>query len=293
MTTTTATHRGAVANPLEHASQLSQWFFLWAWPLLALGSQRPLEPEDLPDLLPEDSSSVNRQTMAALLEGLTSGSTQTNTNQSFIKPTSLFRILLRDYFQTTWYAQILLVISMVFRIGQALALRFLLNELEQPSQDEETTTSSSSSTSAAGRAYTSAAVMIVCGFGVFVTKQRQFFLTYRKGMQTRVGLVACLYHKTLDLSSTQTTTTSSSHGSNESAGHAMNLASNDVERFVMASIMGMYLVWGPLEALLILGLGIYIMGAAFAAGFGLFMIVLLPLQFYLSQLFAHLRQQVS
>ncbi|CAB9519042.1 Multiple drug resistance-associated protein-like transporter 1 [Seminavis robusta] len=249
------------ANPLTVASQFSKWFFLWAWPLLELGSTRPLQEEDLPHVPEEDSSRANLHSIQSLL----------HENNNSTTPKSLFRILARHYLRTTGFAQLLLATSMISRLIQVLALRTLLNQLDDQEGGD------------AHMAYGAAAVMVVCGFVTFTAKQRQFFITYRTGMQLRIGLIANIYHKSFQLPSVNSV----------SAGQVTNLASNDVERFLMACVTGLYLVYGPLEAMLILGIGVSMMGWSFAAGFGLFMGVLLPLQFHLSHQFATLRAQVA
>jgi ABC transporter transmembrane region len=259
------------SNPLESASLLSKLFFLWVWPLLKLGVSRPLQQEDLPCLLPDDTSHHNRELVLELF-AMARQQQQEVPDRDNNNKSSFFFVLAKHYATSLWFAQILLVISMMARIGQVLAFQRLLDQLEQTRDDADPTV------------YYCATIMIVCGAIVFLCKQQQFFLTYRKGVQLRLGLVAAIYSKAHTLPSAS---------SGVSAGQISNLASNDVERYLMATVVGFYLWWGPFESLLILGVGITIIGPAFAAGFGLFMTVLLPLQFYLSQLFAKVRHQVA
>ena len=94
--------------------------------------------------------------------------------------------------------------------------------------------------------------------------------------------IAAVYNKTLRLPS---------NGS-ISNGMAMNLASNDVERFIMASLFISYLVWGPLEAIVVLVIGINILGPAFAFGYVLLALIF-PAQFYLSKQFATFRHKIA
>lgn len=291
--TPTATDPAAAAaadkrppSPLQDASLLSRWFFSWAWPLLKLGKERPLQEEDLPHILPEDSSRYNRDHLLFLHQ---------LANQSQAHSSSLFRQLVCDYLRKTWLAQSLLVISMVARIVQALALRRLLDQFDRE-DSAQTTSTSSDRASSVRTAYLCAATIAICGSLVFTCKQHQFFRNYRAGMQYRSGTVAVLYQKTLRLPSIASNSSvmfSSSASSSSSSGQLLNLASNDAERFMLASVMGIYLIWGPIEAIAILGVGYSIVGPAFCAGFGLFMMVVLPLQWYLSRVFAKLRQQVS
>ena len=77
-----------------------------------------------------------------------------------------------------------------------------------------------------------------------------------------------------------------------SIGQTMNLVSNDVERFLLAALYGPSIIWGPLQALAILTVGLYLNGPAFAIGVGMFLFVLIPGQTYLSRRFVSLRSKV-
>lgn len=163
-----------------------------------------------------------------------------------------------------------MVASSASRIAQAMALGLLLQQFGANRDGKN-------------EGYVYVAILIVCGAIFMLAKQRQFFLTYRHGMQVRIGLVAALYDKVLNLPAGTT-----------DAAHATNLCSNDVERFLMASVVGLFLWWGPVEAVVILVLGCRTLSTAgFGAGFAVFMAVLLPMQFWLSRLFARTRHQVA
>jgi ATP-binding cassette subfamily C (CFTR/MRP) protein 4 len=73
----------------------------------------------------------------------------------------------------------------------------------------------------------------------------------------------------------------------------MNLASNDVERFLMACLFGSFIFWAPIQSIAILIIGCFILGPAFAAGFGLLVGVFVPLQYYLSGRFTHYRSKIA
>lgn len=105
-------------------------------------------------------------------------------------------------------------------------------------------------------------------------------------MQIRIGLVATLFDKALNLSSTDSSLQS------VNAGQLTNLASNDVERFLSAAIPSLYLILGPLEAIAILIVGLHVIGPVFAVGHGIFL-MLVPLQFYLGRRFVQFRSQVA
>ena len=180
---------------------------------------------------------------------------------------------MKDYYKTTRFAQCLLVLNSASKIGQAIALGLLMEQftiVPTNSGDAdgaaalfEANRTSASSSSRTKEGYIWCIVLIACGLITFPTKQRLYFELYRKGMQIRVGLVATLYDKALRLCSTSSSSSSSHNGessSSSSAGKLTNLASNDVERFVLASIPSLYLVVGPVEAVVILVIGVNILG---------------------------------
>ena len=105
-------------------------------------------------------------------------------------------------------------------------------------------------------------------------------------MQLRVSCVAMIYNKSLKLSSTHQET-------NASSGRIMNLASNDVERFLLAALFISHLIWSPIQSIAILIVGWIQMGPSFAVGFCLLIFGFVPLQFYLSNRFSLLRSKIA
>ena len=105
-------------------------------------------------------------------------------------------------------------------------------------------------------------------------------------MQLRVSCVAAIYNKSLKLSSTHQET-------NASSGRIMNLASNDVERFLLAALFISHLIWSPIQSIAILIVGCVQMGPSFAVGFCLLIFGFVPFQFYLSNRFAFLRSKIA
>ncbi|CAJ1947895.1 unnamed protein product [Cylindrotheca closterium] len=253
--------RNRSPSPLIDASIPQKLLFGWAWPLLKLGSQRPLQEVDLPNVHPEDSSHYNRKYIDTLWTRARNSDNR-----------GLGYALLKDYYASTRFPQCILILNSAAKIGQAIALGLLM---EQFTQD---------ASSAPQTGYFWCAVMVGCGLIAFPTKQRLYFEMYRKGMQVRVGLVALIYDKSIRLASSSSSTMS--------AGKLTNLASNDVERFLLASIPSLYLALGPIEAIVILVVGIYTTGPVFAVGHGLFLL-LVPLQVYLGRRFVRFRSEVA
>jgi len=102
-------------------------------------------------------------------------------------------------------------------------------------------------------------------------------------MQTRIACIAAIYDKTLRLKST----------SDSSSGNTINLATNDVDRFLNASAFGPYIVWGPLMLLLILVIGWLVIGWSFAVGIAVMIFGIAPLQLNLSKKFGGLRSKTA
>jgi ABC-type multidrug transport system fused ATPase/permease subunit len=182
---------------------------------------------------------------------------------------SLHRVIVKDFFLSLWYIQPLQFIASSARVCQSIALGLLIESFE---------------TGEGGFLW--AGILVLCGFVVLFEHHQVFMMTWRKGMQLRIASVANIYAKCLRLSSIN-------QGAAASSGKILNLASNDVERFIMAALFVNSLIWAPLQSFAILGVGIWLLGPAFAAGFALLLLVVVPLQLYLSNRFAYYRSKIA
>lgn len=253
----------------QSESIISKFFFHSAYPTLKLGSQRPLKEDDLSELRYEESPCHNRLKIEKIwAEEVKSGRM------------NLGRGLFADFIRSTWKAQLLAFINFVARIGQAWSLGMLMEEFGRYDNDADST---SEKVVDAKMAYLYAGLLTLCGLIAFPSKQHSFFYSYCKGLQIKVGLIATIYHKTLRLPSI---------GVDVSNGHVTNLASNDVERFLLASVWANFIIVGPIASILILITGIVITGPAFAVGFSL-MTLILPIQIYAGKRFAYFRSRVA
>jgi ATP-binding cassette subfamily C (CFTR/MRP) protein 4 len=246
---------------LANASLFSRLIFSWPYSLLKTGMERPLREDDLPDILEAESSKYQQNYFERIWEAERKRSPQ--------KP-NLHRALLVDYFKSTWKVQPLYLINSSLTIVQAVALGYLIESFENGSNE----------------GYRWAAVLVICGLILLFEHHHAFFITWRKGMQIRISCVGAIYAKSLRLSSTH-------QGTNANTGKIMNLASNDVDRFLLAALFINYLFWSPLQSIAILAVGWTTLGPAFAAGFALLVVVLLPFQFYLSNQFAFFRSKIA
>ena len=268
--------------PLAEASLLSKLFFSWPYSLLKLGMQRPLEERDLPEIPLEDTSEYNLRMMNDMWDREIERAKKNNNNKkrttaggkSSIPAAapSLHRAFIMDFLRNCWYVQILMFLSSTAKLMQAVALGLLLETFEEAVPTNQ--------------GYVWAAVLVVCGLVILFEHHHAFFITWRKGMQYRIQCIAAIYAKALRLKSTAGVQSAST-------GKVLNIASNDVERFILATLFISYGFWAPVQSLAILGLGIHLIGASFAAGYGLLVCVFVPLQFYLSKRFAVLRSKVA
>jgi hypothetical protein len=249
-------------NPLLNASFLSKMFFTWPYPILKLGLERPLEEKDLSDVAEVDSSLYNLRHFNKIWA-----------EEQKIRPEnpSLPLALLKDFHHSTWYfVQPLLFMSYTARVIQAVVLGKLIESFEGGND----------------LGYRWAGIITVCGVIILFGSHHPFQVTWRKGMQIRIACVAAIAEKSLRLSSTHQDTSNS-------YGRIMNLASNDVERFLLASIFINILFWAPVQAIGILVAGWTLFGMPFAVGWALFVVFFLPLQIYLSTKFASYRSQIA
>jgi hypothetical protein len=251
-------------NLLETASLWSKLTFGWPAPILKLGMERTLEESDLPELPEIETSNYN----LSLLDRIW-GAEKKQAQEHGLEP-SLQRAILKYVVRKLLFVQPMMFVLSAARICQALALGNLIEFFQ------------GDSSRAAGYLY--ALLVVFCGFLVLMVNHHVFFHTWKTGMQLRIATIASIYSKTLRLGSISSSDSSSS-------GQVMNLASNDVERFLYASIFFSYFFWGPVEAIAVLIIGCTLIGPPFAAGYAL-LFIFIPLQIHLSKKFAGYRGKV-
>jgi ATP-binding cassette subfamily C (CFTR/MRP) protein 4 len=168
---------------------------------------------------------------------------------------SLHRALVHDFMKTLWFVQPFMFASSTARLVQAIALGYLLQSFE--------------STSSSG-GYLWAGILVLSGFVVLMEHHHVFFWTWRRGMQYRISSIAAIYDKSLRLNSTSNVVQASSSSlskrgtgggggsltkaddksstkkaTSATSGQIINIATNDVERFLLATLFASYLFWAP------------------------------------------------
>ena len=170
--------------------------------------------------------------------------------------------------RSTLYIQTVLVLESAAHVLQALALGGLIRYF-------------SSSGSPASSGFLWATAVVGCSVYVLFAHHIYFFATWRIGMQYKNASIGLIYKKCLRLRS-----------GHDVSGPAVNLATNDVERFFLGCIFLPYLLWGPLEAVAVLAVGVNLVGWSFSIGFAL-LVLFVPLQYYLSMRFSSVRSRVA
>ena len=142
------------ANPLTEASWWSRAFFLWPYPLLKLGMERPLAETDIPTILPVDTSRYNRKYLLQLWDRerercFRKNCQQKNSNNHTTgheKP-SLHRAILKDFFRSMWFVQPFMCIAAAAKVIQAIFLGKLIECFDGGAEN----------------GYTFATVIVFCG----------------------------------------------------------------------------------------------------------------------------------
>ena len=103
----------------EDGGVVSRFFFHAAYPILKLGSRRPLQETDLPDLHERDTVCYNRAKIETLWD------IEVKSGRK-----NLGRALFAEYIKSTWKAQLLAFVNLVARAGQAWALGMLMEQFD-------------------------------------------------------------------------------------------------------------------------------------------------------------------
>ncbi|KAH8377694.1 hypothetical protein KR093_006671 [Drosophila rubida] len=254
-------------NPREHANFISAICFWFTMPTFFKGRNKMLETEDLYKALKEHKSETLGDKLCVAWDR-----ELLKQHQNSNKKPSLLRALIRVF---GCYFGLLGMVLFLLELGlRTIQPLFLLKLIAYYTNDEETIND----------AYFYAAGVIACSaLNVFI--MHPYMLgTIHVGMKMRVGLCSMIYRKALKLSKTALGDTT--------AGHIVNLISNDVGRLDFATIFVHYLWVGPLQTLFITYLMYLKIG--FAAVFGVaFMLAFIPLQAWLGKKSSALRMRTA
>ncbi|XP_043593268.1 probable multidrug resistance-associated protein lethal(2)03659 isoform X2 [Bombus pyrosoma] len=262
-------------NPREGANPLSNITFAFTLPIFWTGYHRDLEVTDLYKTLKEHNSNYLGTKISKvwqkdyeayrkqkLLNKEKGGSDESYTGRKKLKEPSLLKVLMKCFgLQLIFYGVIYAASDIVFRVMQPIFLGKLLRYYTDDGMTKQD-------------AYLYAGGVILCsGVLIFITHPYMLGILHM-GMKLRIACCTLIYRKALKLSRTALGETT--------VGQAVNLLSNDVNRFDVALIYLHYLWLGPLETIIIT----YFMykEVELSAIFGVIILLLfIPLQAYLGK----------
>ena len=174
-------------NPYPESSFLSKMFFIWPQQLLKEGSLKPIEEKDLPTIMKKEESRHNREIFETIwqneidrVESAKKRLPEGSKKRENLRP-SLGRALTIDFLKSTWIIQPCMFASSCARVSMSVALGYLIQTFIDKSKD----------------GYYWAIVVIVSNAIVLFEHHHVFFITWRKGMQYRIGAVSSVFSKSL------------------------------------------------------------------------------------------------
>ncbi|XP_043656548.1 probable multidrug resistance-associated protein lethal(2)03659 [Drosophila teissieri] len=250
-------------NPREHSNFISAACFWYTMPTFIKGRKRQLDTQDLYRALKEHKSETLGNKLCA--------SWELELEKTKGKP-NLLRALLRVF---GWYFALLGLVLFLLELGlRTLQPIFLLKLISYYTHGGESIES----------AYYYAAGVILCSALNVIIMHPYMLGTMHVGLKMRVGMCSMIYRKALRLSKSAL--------GNTTAGHVVNLMSNDVGRLDLATIFVHYLWVGPLETIFITYLMYLRIGIAAVFGVA-FMLLFIPLQAYLGKRTSVLRLRTA
>mmetsp|Transcript_18358 Transcript_18358/g.26582 ORF Transcript_18358/g.26582 Transcript_18358/m.26582 type:complete len:1406 (-) Transcript_18358:280-4497(-) len=280
-------------NPFQNASFFSRLVFNWPYPLMKLGMKRTITDSDLSELMVEDSSPHNLSAFSRIWNDELARVERINSKKKRkkkIRP-NLHRAIVVDYLKKLWFIQPMFAAGGAAMVGQVLVLGKLIEYFDTGTANKN--------------GYVLASYMALCGLVILLEHHHAFFFNWREGMRIRLAATAAIFDKSLRLGSIGSNSNggkdkntskeskfAASSKKSASSGTVINLATNDVERFILAALFLPYLFWSPVCAIAVLVVGVYLIGVSFVAGY-IVLFLFVPLQFYLSKRFAELRSKVA
>ncbi|XP_018392368.1 PREDICTED: multidrug resistance-associated protein 4-like isoform X2 [Cyphomyrmex costatus] len=268
-----------VKNPRADANFFSILTFSWILRIFWVGYRRDLEVTDLYTPLKEHTSDILGVKIAKAwekewkayqcrLELVAKGKSQK------VKEPSLMKVLITCLgFKTLLCGTFLAVIETLLRVVQPLLLGQMLLYFNTTDIDKF-------------YAYKCAIGIILCSaVNVFIVHPYMMDMTHL-GMKIRVACCSLIYRKTLKLSRTALGETT--------IGQAVNLLSNDVNRFDISIIFLHYLWLGPLETIIITYIIFHLIDIGVSSIFGIaFLLMFIPFQVWLGKKSSELRLKIA
>ncbi|KAM4561745.1 ATP-binding cassette sub-family C member 4-like [Fundulus diaphanus] len=256
-------------NPSARANLLSKIFFCWLNPLFRVGYKRRLEEADMYRVLPEDAS----ERLGEELQRYWNQEVQQAAED--LRPPRLTRALIQCYWKPYLFIGTYIFIEEVIKVIQPVLLGKLIEYFEsydtaQPASVTE--------------AYSYALGISLATIGLALLHHLYFYQVQRAGMKIRVAMCHMIYRKALSLSSAAMAETTT--------GQIVNLLSNDVNRFDEVTLYLHFLWLGPLQAISVILLLLYVIGPSCLAGMAV-LFILMPIQTMFGRFFSSLRAETA
>ncbi|EDW02798.1 probable multidrug resistance-associated protein lethal(2)03659 [Drosophila grimshawi] len=254
-------------SPRENANFISAACFWYTMPTFLKGRKKMLGTEDLYKALKEHKSETLGNDLCAAWER----ELQKKQVDSKKEPSMLCALIRVFGLQFGLLGLVLFLQELCLRTLQPLCLLKLISYFTYGSETPES-------------AYYYAAGVIACSALNVIIMHPYMLGTMHVGMKMRVGICSMIYRKALRLSKTALGDTT--------AGHIVNLMSNDVGRLDLATIFVHYLWVGPLETIFITYLMYLEIGIAAVFGVA-FMLLFIPMQAWLGKKTSGLRMRTA
>ncbi|EDW78164.1 uncharacterized protein Dwil_GK24852 [Drosophila willistoni] len=254
-------------NPREHSNFISSACFWYTLPTFLKGRKRTLDTKDLYKALKEHKSETLGNRICDAWEH------EIQKKKDNKKEPSLLKVIIKVF---GWYFALLGVVLFLLELGlRTLQPLFLLKLIAYFTHNEKE--------SIEAAYYYAAGVVLCSALNVFI--MHPYMLgTMHVGLKLRVGMCSMIYRKALRLSKTALGDTT--------AGHVVNLMSNDMGRMDLVTIFVHYLWVGPLETVFITYLMYQEIGISAIFGVA-FMLSFIPLQAYLGKKTSVLRLRTA
>ncbi|KAH1001477.1 hypothetical protein HUJ04_005494 [Dendroctonus ponderosae] len=252
------------SHPYLKANVFSKVFFIWTFPLFKKGLKRDLLEEDLyPSLASHDSSYLGDKLQLQWQKQMSNKT----------KNPSLWRALVGVFGKQMFLLGLAyLAIEVLVRLTTPLFLAQLLKYYEPDSSMSKT------------EAYYYATGIVACTFLSAAFQHTYMLHNFHLGMKIRVATSALIYRKALRLSKSALAETT--------VGQMVNLISNDVGRFEMATVH-LHNIWlAPLETLIVLILMYFFVGPTGMIGI-LFLLAFVPYQIMVNGVAVYMGKKTS
>ncbi|XP_069577159.1 ATP-binding cassette sub-family C member 4-like isoform X2 [Brachyistius frenatus] len=259
----------AKTNPAASASLLSKIFFWWLNPLFKIGYKRPLEEDDMFEVLAEDRSEKLGQELQRLWD-----QDVQNAAAAMRKP-NLAKVIFMCHWRPYSVLGFFTLVEEIIKVIQPVFLGQLIRYFESYNPENA---------AALLEALGYAAGLAVCAIGLAVIHHLYFYHVQRTGMKIRVAMCHMIYKKALRLSSSATGKTTT--------GQIVNLLSNDVNKFDEVTIFLHFLWVGPLQAAVVTGLLWAEIGPSCLVGMAV-ILFLMPFQLLFGRFFSKFRMKTA